>query len=71
MDTKKQQYKLGDEVTDLDCRLSNYKCGMNRIFVHFEEYITEYSNIKGCIQRCVCVAGYEKRADDCILNIKN
>lgn len=66
MDTK-EQYDLGEEISDLGCRLQKHECGINKIFIIVAEYTAEHdSNIKGCIERCSCIAEYEEALGSCI-----
>lgn len=62
----KKGYNLGEEISDLGCRLRNLECGVNKKFITVEEFSAEHDpNIKGCIERCSCIL---PRPDGCMQN---
>ncbi|VDN58774.1 unnamed protein product [Dracunculus medinensis] len=61
------EYHLGEEISDLGCRLRNHECGINKKFIAVEEFSTEHDpNIKGCIERCSCILA---EPGDCMQNL--
>lgn len=64
------KYKLGQEITDYECRLTGEKCGMNMVFVNvFEELTNHLGTAIECIQRCSCEEGYQNKEGECIRKV--
>lgn len=60
---------MDEEITDLGCRLTGFKCGKNMVFVPVEEFFVSENldPIIGCIQRCKCKEAfiYSKKDGEC------
>ncbi|VDN58769.1 unnamed protein product [Dracunculus medinensis] len=62
----RKEYNIGEEISDLGCRLRNRRCGINKKFITVAEFSAEHDpNIKGCIERCICAF---TRPDGCMRN---